>query len=213
MLSFIQIKFQNPHLGGVSILGSIECAKARRVFTPRNVSVWNRYDALREEGAEDEEESVHISNVGVEKIGDREYAKIGHGKITIDSGAEESVMPAHMLPEEPTMTPAKVKKFVAANGMEMKHYGEKSVKFRTTEGCSGLSAMRFQVSDVTKPLAAVVKIAEKGNVVQFGPREEHCFIQNLGTGKRIPIKKEGNAYVLNVEFMSQASGFHGQERA
>ena len=202
-------------LGGVWTVGSVECAKTFPTFTPRNVVVWNRYDALREDDTGEDDERVHTNHIGVEKIGNKEYARIGRGKITIDSGAEESVMPACMLPEEPTKRPMKVKKFVAANGMEMKHYGEKDVKFRATEGCSALSAMKFQVSDVTKPLAAVVKIAEKGNVVQFGPREEHCFIKNLGTGKSIPITKEGNAYVLNVEFLSEveALGFQWPEQA
>ncbi len=40
----------------------------------------------------------------------------------------------------------------------------------------------FQVSDVQKPLAAVWRIAEKGNIVQFGPRVEDNFIKNTVTG-------------------------------
>lgn len=36
--------------------------------------------------------------------------------------------------------------------------------------------MRFQVSDVTKPLASVARIVEQGNIVHIGPRNEDCFI-------------------------------------
>ena len=115
-------------------------------------------------------------------------------------------MPACMMPEEPTKRPMKVKKFVAANGMEMKHYGEKDVKFRATEGCSALSAMKFQVSDVTKPLAAVVKIAEKGNVVQFGPRPGDSFIQSVSTGNKLLLERRGNSWVIPGQ-LAPAAGF------
>ncbi len=50
----------------------------------------------------------------------------------------------------------------------MGHYGEKAATFwdRTNGDIIGL---KFQVTDVRKPLLAVRRFAEKGNVVQFGP--------------------------------------------
>ena len=97
----------------------------------------------------------------------------------------------------------------------MNHYGEKGVKFRGTQGNHHLSQMKFQISDVTKPLAAVTRIVEKGNIVQFGPEKEQCFIQNINTGRKILIEKEANAYVMNVEFLAEVyeECFHRQERA
>ena len=38
--------------------------------------------------------------------------------------------------------------------------------------------MTFQVTEVKKPLAAVWRLVEKGNLVQFGPSEAQCFIQD-----------------------------------
>ena len=48
----------------------------------------------------------------------------------------------------------------------MKHYGEKDVTFRgpMTDDIIGL---KFQVTDVRKPLVSVRRLTEKGNVVQF----------------------------------------------
>ena len=202
-------------VGGVWTVASVGCLPCDQLGNPpgltgKHVEVWNKYSEL----ALDEEPAYEINAVTAQ-IGGKKYVAVGKGKITVDSGAEESVMPAKMLPEEPTKTPQKKKRFVAANGGEMNHYGEKDVKFRGIQGNHHLSQMKFQISDVTKPLAAVTRIVEKGNIVQFGPEKEQCFIQNINTGRKIPIEKEANAYVMNVEFLAEVceEGFHRQERA
>ena len=45
--------------------------------------------------------------------------------------------------------------------------------------------LKFQVADVSKPLVSVRRIAEQGNVVQFGPRAEDNFIQNKDTKDKL----------------------------
>ena len=84
----------------------------------------------------------------------------------MDSGADESVWPEIMLPEEKVQPTQKQKKVIAKNGVEIKHYGEKKIKFRgaRAEG-PAVPSILFQVSDVTKPLSSVARIVEKGNVV------------------------------------------------
>ncbi len=52
----------------------------------------------------------------------------------------------------------------------MGHWGSRGVNFKADE--SGMMGLEFQVSDVAKPLAAVCRIAEKGNKVRFGPEAE-----------------------------------------
>ena len=37
----------------------------------------------------------------------------------------------------------------------------------------------FQVTDVRKPLLAVKRITERGNIVQFGPAENDNFIKKI----------------------------------
>jgi hypothetical protein len=64
-----------------------------------------------------------------------------------------------------------------------------------------MASMTFQVSDVTKPLASVARIVERGNIVQFGTDKEECFIMNKKTGRKIPIDREKGSFVLNVEYL------------
>ena len=46
--------------------------------------------------------------------------------------------------------------------------------------------LAFQVGDVKKPLLAVRRMGENGNVVQFGPEADGNFIQNVKSGQRGP---------------------------
>ena len=66
----------------------------------------------------------------------------------------------------------------------------------------------FQVSEVKKPLVAVWRIVEKGNRVQFGPEAEDNFVENIGSGEKIWMRKVGGSYVMDVDFVE--SGFRGQ---
>ena len=108
----------------------------------------------------------------------------GKGKVTIDSGAAESVMPKGMLDWEPLVEGEAKRmgvKYVAANGAEMENYGEKKTRFRR-EGLSGINDMLFQVTDVGKPLASVTRILDKGNTVVFSRKPGGSYIMNNSTG-------------------------------
>ena len=69
------------------------------------------------------------------------------------------------------------------------------------DGQLGMASMKFQVSDVTKPLASVARIVEKGNVVQFGAGKNDSFILNVSTGRKIPLHREKGSFVLDVEYL------------
>ena len=73
--------------------------------------------------------------------------------------------------------------------------------------------MEFQVSDVRKPLAAVWRIAEKGNRIQFGPTDEECFIKNVKTGEKVGLTRKGGSYVMAAEYMKKLEGETFQGRA
>ena len=60
--------------------------------------------------------------------------------------------------------------------------------------------MKFQVCDVKKALGAVWRICDAGNVVQFGPRSEDCFIKNLKSGEKVAMRREGRSYVVDLVF-------------
>ena len=58
----------------------------------------------------------------------------------------------------------------------------------------------FQVADVKKPLVAVKRIAEKGNITQFGPEPGDNFIMNKKTGDKISLRPKGGSYVMDAKF-------------
>ena len=58
----------------------------------------------------------------------------------------------------------------------------------------------FQVTDVKKPLLAIKKVCEKGNLVQFGPGNKDSFIQSKQTGDKIYLTPKGASYVMDVQF-------------
>ena len=139
----------------------------------------------------------------------------GRGKVTIDSGAAESVMPRGMLDGEP-MVEGEAKRsgvrYVAANGAKMENYGEKRVRFRK-EGLPGVSNMLFQVTDVGKPVASVTRILDKGNTVVFSRSAGGSFIVNDGSGRKIPLVEEKGTFVMEVEYLElemEAQGFGRQ---
>ena len=65
---------------------------------------------------------------------------------------------------------------------------------------SRLSSIRFNVANVSKPLAAAVKVAEAGNLIVMHPDESKCFIQNLESGERMQMRKDRGTFVFDVVY-------------
>ena len=65
--------------------------------------------------------------------------------------------------------------------------------------------MTFQVTGVKKALAAVWRITDQNNIVQFGPQPHQCYIMNLDTKRKIQLHRKGGTYVMRVEFMKWVS--------
>ena len=59
---------------------------------------------------------------------------------------------------------------------------ERDITFKSGSDIIGL---KFQVTDVRKPLLAARRLVEKGNIVQFRPEPENNFIMNVESGKKI----------------------------
>ena len=110
------------------------------------------------------------------------------GRITIDSGAAENVLPRDYLPEVPLKPSPGSQRgacFIAANGSRMENLGQKKLDFVASGGVK--SNILFQVTDARKPLASVSKIVAKGNRVVFAP--DRSYIENLQSGKRIDMEE------------------------
>ena len=125
-------------------------------------------------------------------------------KVTIDSGAEESVWPVEWESPGSLEEPERKMRFMAANGMEIGHYGKKVPTF-STKNSNTRKAMNFEVTDVKKPLASVRRIVEKGNEVRFGPGPQGNYIRNLATGEKIPLKLEKGGYVMEIDFVPEGN--------
>ena len=167
---------------------------------------------IRLTGGHYEEENVpirltdgHYGEIDICAVDTNDAEMIGKGKITIDSGAAESVLPQGMLNEIQLQQSEGSKKgvqYIAANGGKMPNLGEKKVHFRTKDGME--SNVVFQVTHARKPLASVSKIVQKGNKVVFSPAGS--YIENIQSGKRIELGEANGTYYMDVEFL--AKDFH-----
>ena len=89
----------------------------------------------------------------------------------MDSVGEGFVCPTERGKTYKTATLEKWMRFVNAGGGQMGHSGAKETKFKASQNKDKLMSFGLQRIDVTKPLVAVWRIAEKGNIVQFGQGE------------------------------------------
>ena len=127
-------------------------------------------------------------------------------EVTVDSAAEESFCPAgwgaqfgiELVPPDQHMT------FVNASGGRIEHHGSRRVIVSSIT-CKKL-AMKFQVTDVQKPLLAVSRLIEQGNIVQFGKEPGQSFIQNIESGDKLHLQRRGNSWVIPGA-LAPAQGF------
>ena len=123
----------------------------------------------------------------------RKLKPAGKGRIAIDSGAAESVLPVGMLPGEETVegeSKRKVVRYVVANGGKMENHGEKRARFRRN-GFEAVNSITFQVTGVSKPLASVSRILDKGNTVVFSRSDQALEFEGeleAEAGQRNPVK-------------------------
>ena len=63
-------------------------------------------------------------------------------------------------------------------------------------------AMDFQVAGVSKPLASVAKICDKGNTVHFGAGKEDNYIMNVKSGNKFLLTPNGKgSYLMEVKLL------------
>ena len=137
-------------------------------------------------------------------------------EITMDSAAEASVCPPEWGEELFGLEAAGEEnklKLINASGGAIPHHGSREALFKTKVASEDkseedkLMSMGFEVCDVKKALAAVWKVCEKGNLVQFGFLDGESFITNKKTGDKVFMKRKGRSYVLDVEFCDPATVF------
>ena len=157
------------------------------------------FDSLDE--AEKSTDIMTLDIMNVETKAKKKMKAIGKGRITIDSGAAESVIPLDMLKQVRTIPGDASKQntiYTSADGGQMWNHGHSYVHFRST-GEQDICMADFQRTTVKKPLASVSRIVEKGNKVVFD--ENGGFIENLKTGKKIKIVRNNGTFAIEVEYL------------
>ena len=132
-------------------------------------------------------------------------------KITIGSGAEESVWPIDQVGEQDLVETDASRNnigFVPANGARMKNFGALEADF---QNAGKAMTMNYHATNVEKPLAAVRRITECGNRVCFGPKPEDNYIMNIKTNEIILMKTERGTGVLGVDLLGNSSFFARRE--
>ena len=119
--------------------------------------------------------------------------------VIVDSGAAESVMPHGWCPQAALIKgEAYGKNYAAANGSSIRNKGEKIVSMVTKEG--KMKTMRFQMCDVTRPLASVHKIVEAGHTVVSNPSwRGGSYIMNVTTKEKTWLTQRDGAFVLETK--------------
>ena len=157
-----------------------------------------------------EQERIREEVFFVNAVGqDGGWSSLGKGDIIVDSAADESCWPVGQGDAFPTKAASRKMILRTANGGDMEHYGEKEVIFKYEGGeTADPVGLKFQVTDVRKPLLAVRRLVEKGNKVVLAGGDGESYIMNEATGVKIPIKKKGGSFVIEAHFVSRV--FAGQ---
>ena len=142
-----------------------------------------------------------------------ELMDLGVGDIVVDSAADESCWPVGHGDAFPTRKSSRTLRLRTANGADMIHYGEKEITFKYKGGENKEAVgIKFQVTDVKKPLLAVRRLVEKGCTVTMANGEGESFIMNNESKVKIPIVKKGGSFVIEARFVKKAlqEGFQRQ---
>ena len=118
-------------------------------------------------------------------------------RVTVDSGAAESVIPSDEVVNYAKHRHAEEEFFQTASGEPLRNEGEQRVPILMPSG--KLRGMTFQSCDVTKPLASVKRLLDCGHACVFAPEEVGgSFILNLETGDDEPLVEEEGNYHMDV---------------
>ena len=129
-------------------------------------------------------------------------------RITVDSGASDTVVPPSFARNCPLLHSPKVGiEYEVANGESVFNLGEKRCTMRTSKDATTNFLMSFQVVEVHKPLLAVSKLIEAGHQVLFNKENPHIL---LSTGEKMPMMLVGGTY--EVELWIRNPSFIGQSQ-
>jgi len=117
---------------------------------------------------------------------------------TADSGAGESVLPHAWFPEIRTERSEESNTtYASANGSILANRGKKSLRGFTTEGKP--IQMHWQLAEVTKPLASIGRLTDKGRRIVFDNSEDGGgYILHKSTNTRTRMRKSNGTYEFDT---------------
>ena len=184
----IEEEEEEVEVGSVWIVGSVELEVDKSEEPYWKIVKGKKTRMKKDKVVEEEIEINQVSRDG--------WDSFGKAVVTVDSAADESVCPkdwANMFDLQ-KIEEGKELRLRSANGGKIAHYGQRDVVFEVAgEKDTKLMGMGFQASDVKKTLAAVHRLVEKGNRVQFGPKVEDNFIENVESGEKVYLRKHGRS--------------------
>ena len=136
------------------------------------------------------ESSQNVSSKKVVETKDR-WVKV---RVTMDTGAAGHVMPEAMFPNVKLERKTQPKKFVAANGDQIRDLGEKNIPFRTNPGVQ--RCITFRSANVVKPLISMQKVVRAGKVVVLDEKNPH--IRNIRDGTVIKLVANNGVYTMDM---------------
>ena len=111
--------------------------------------------------------------------------------------------PMGFTPMLATLAPKDGRTYVAATGTRIKDQGAKKVEFTTGEG--KVKNIMFRRTNVTKPLIAMSKVEQAGNLIVLdGP--ENSYVECKNTTERTKVRKQDGVYVIDMWVDTGSSG-------
>ena len=120
----------------------------------------------------------------------------GYVKVTatVDSGSAEHAMPSKSFDKVPTTKGPKFgRKYLTANGEKIANEGEKVLKMQTMTGMP--IGVRWQMTQVVKPLLSVKKLSAGGNTVILEEQNPRIIDRN---GYVTPLRCQGGVFVVDL---------------
>ena len=133
-------------------------------------------------------------------------------RVKLDSGAIDWVFTpeaGEAFETKPSMFSRYGINYTAANGTEIKNFGQKTLTGYSDEWTP--LSVNVQIADVKSNLAAGMKIIEADNRIILD--SSGSYIENKKTGDRIQIRHENGCFVFDMWVSAKNATGHGARRA
>ena len=117
----------------------------------------------------------------------------------VDSGAAHTVVGPEHVKAVKAGEPKAGRHYTLADGSMVPHMGDK--KFRAMTDDYQPHDMHAQITECVHPLLSVGQIVLGGHTVVFSPKGSYIDLKaggRYGAGRRIPMRKDGNVYMLKM---------------